>query len=255
MKSLKIAGLCLASMLMMSMALAGTAAAAPLWLLCLEGTEGSLPTKYTTNQCTTAAGSNKGKWESVSLGNKTDTVKAVALSLRLEDEKGELGAAVVVKCGEVKGGKGVIEGSNLIIREAKAPSAKTECEASGSGIFKVCKTSSLEAVEGVHLPWKVEISVSSGTYTGKIQPDGAGEPGWKVRCGGVEDICESEGPGTLVETTGSAGTVSAGVLLVLAKFKEPNSGKCSVGGAKAGKVAGFTAVLLNNGNGLSLHET
>jgi len=52
MKFVKIAGLCLASMLMMSMALAGTAAAAPLWLLCLEGKEGSLPTKYTTNQCT-----------------------------------------------------------------------------------------------------------------------------------------------------------------------------------------------------------
>jgi len=256
MKFVKIAGLCLASMLMMSMALAGTAAAAPLWLLCLEGKEGSLPTKYTTNQCTSAASGNAGKWESVSLGSKSDTVRAVAVSIRLEDEKGELGAAVVVKCGEVKGGKGYLEGSNLIVTEAKAPSAKTECEAKGSGIFKVCTTSTLESVEGVHLPWKVEVyAVSGGTYSSRIQPDGAGEPGWKVKCAKVEDTCESEGAGTLVEASGSAGVVSAGVLLVRAQFKEPNTGKCSVGGAKSSHVAGFTAILLNSGNGLSLHET
>ena len=49
MKHLKIAGLCLVSLLAMGMALAGNASAAPLlWLLCLkEGTSGVAPTKYT----------------------------------------------------------------------------------------------------------------------------------------------------------------------------------------------------------------
>jgi len=255
MKFVKIAGLCLASMLMMSMALAGTATAAVLWLPCLEGKEGSLPTKYTSNQCTTAAASNNGKWELVSLGTKSDTVKAVATSLRLEDAKGELGAAVIVKCGLVTGGTGYIEGSNLIVTSAVAPNPGTECEAEGTGIFKACKTSNLTQVEGVHTPWKVEITASGGTYTGKIQPDGNGEPAWKVVCASATDTCESEGAGTLVETSGSAGTVSAGVLLVLAKFKTPNAGKCSVGGAKQGHVAGSTLILLNSGNGLALHET
>jgi hypothetical protein len=255
MKFVRIAGLCLASMLMMSMALVGTANATPLWLLCLEGKEGSLPTKYTTNQCTTAASENKGKWESVSIGTKSDTVRAVALSLRLEDAKGELGAAVIVKCPVVKGGGGLIEGNVLIVREARAPSPSTECTGEGTGLFKVCKTSSLEEVEGTNLPWKVEISASAGTYTGKIQPDGAGEPGWKVKCAGVEDSCLSEGAGTLEETSGTAGVVTAGVLLVLAKFKSTGKADCSVGGKEQGHVQGFVAILLSSGNGLSLHET
>jgi len=252
MKFVKIAGLCLVSMLMMSMALAGTAAAAPLWLLCLEGTNAG-NTKYKDSQCTEA--SSTGKWESVSIGTKSDTVRAVALSLRLEDAKGELGAAVIVKCPVVKGGGGLVEGNLLIVREARAPSPSTECTGEGTGLFKVCKTSSLEAVEGVDLPWKVEISASGGTYTGKIQPDGNGEPGWRVKCAGVEDNCLSEGPGTLEETSGTAGVVTAGVLLVLAKFKGTGKAKCTQGGAGAGHVQGFVAILLSNGNGLSLHET
>jgi hypothetical protein len=254
-KLIKTLGLCLASILALGMALAGVASATvPLWLLCLEGKEGSLPTKYTTNQCTTAATSNDGKWEPVSIGTKSDTVKAVALSLRLEDAKGELGAAVVMKCTEVRGGSGLIEGNLLIVREARAPKPSTECTAEGTGIFKVCKTSSLEQVEGVDLPWKVEISASGGTYTGKIKADGAGEPGWKVKCAGVEDACLSEA-GKEEEASGASGVVTAGVLLVLAKFKGAGSGECTVGGKEAGRAAGFLAVLLSSGNGLSLHET
>jgi len=253
MKSPKTAGLCLASMLALGMALAGTAAAEPLWLLCLEGKEGSPPTKYTTNQCTTAAGSNKGKWESVVIGTKSDTVRVVALSLKLEDAKGELGTAVIVKCALVRGG-GLIEEDQLKIRELEALFPSKECTAEGTGFFKVCKTSNLEEVEGIHLPWKVELSASGGTFKGKIQPDGAGEPGWKVKCAGVEDTCESEGAGTLGETSGSAGIISAGVLLPLGQLRGGGI-ICLVGGAKQGHVEGFTAVLLSNGNGLSLHET
>jgi len=251
MKFVKIAGLCLASMLMMSMALAGTANATALWLLCLEGTNAN-NTKYEDSSCTKAK--NTGKWESVAIGTKSDTVRAVALSLRLEDAKGELGAAVIVKCAIVKGGSGLIEGHKLIVREASAPKASSECEAEGTGIFKACKTSSLEKVEGANLPWEVEVSESGSEFVGKIKkgPGAAGEPGWNVRCAGVEDKCTSAA-GTEEETKGGAGVVSAGVLLVLAKFQN-RGGNCTQGGTGQGHVLGFTAILLSNGNGLSLNK-
>ncbi len=189
MKFLKIAGLCLASMLMMSMALAGTANATALWLLCLEGTNAG-NTKYKNNQCSEASGT--GKWESVAIGSKSDSVRAVALSLRLEDAKGELGGAVIVKCPVVKGGRGLVEGNVLIVTEAKAPSPSTECTAEGTGTFKSCKTSNLTQVGGVNLPWEVVISESGSEFIGKIKkgPMAAGEPGWEVECAGVKtDAC------------------------------------------------------------------
>ncbi len=252
----KMAGLCLASMLALGIALAGAASAAtPLWLLCLEGKEGSLPTKYETNQCTKAAKENKGKWESVALGSKSDTVKISIFSMRMEDTKGELGAAVVVRCDHVGGG-GLIEGRNLLlIREARIAKPSTECTAEGSGLFKVCKTSSIEAIEAVHLPWIGEVygDTENKLFTGRVEPsgEGGGEPGFKVRCAGVEDVCTSEGPGKREEAV-SENVVTAGVLLVLGKPLNDHKGECSVGGKEAQEVEGHAAVLLSNGSGLSL---
>ena len=249
MKLIKTLGLCLASMLVLVMALAGTAAAEEAsWLLCLKGTPGSLPTKYTTNQCTAAAGGNNGEWESVALGSKSDTVRILVMSLALEDTR----VPLKVRCPHVTG-VGLIENRNLLlVRQAKVPHPSTECTAEGGEIFKICKAANLEIVEGIHLPWKVEFEKAGGQFISKIQPDGAGEPGWAVRCAGVEDACISTGPGTLEETTGS-NAITEGVLLVFGEFKKANLGKCSVGGAGAGKVEGFIAILLASGNGLSLH--
>jgi hypothetical protein len=250
-----IAGLCLASVLAMGMALAGNASAAvPLWLLCLKGTTGVLPTKYTTNQCTMAASGNNGEWESVAIGNKSDTVRILALSLRWEDTKGELGAAVKVKCNHLTW-IGLISGRNLLLaRQVNAEHPSTECEAEGTGFFKVCKASTLEEVEGVHLPWRIEFyEEKGGKYLGRIQPDAGGEPGWIVKCAGQTDECSlSEGAGTLEEIT-SENKVTEGVLLVFGKFTEAHSGKCTIGGSKAARLAGFLAFLLSNGNGLSLN--
>ncbi len=59
----KIAGLCLASIVVMGMAITATAsAAAPVWEQCSEG--GSA-TKYSEHQCTTAEGSGKWQWNEV----------------------------------------------------------------------------------------------------------------------------------------------------------------------------------------------
>lgn len=218
-KFIKTAGLCLASMLLMGMALAGTASAAvPLWLLCLEGKEGSLPTKYETNQCRKAASGNEGKWESVALGEKSDTVRILVLTLRLTDTKATLGKATIV-CDHVKG-IGLIEKSNLLIaREAKVPHPEEEC--AGTEGF-TCKGAKPTKVEGADLPWKVELyTEKSGKFVSRIQPDGSGEPGWKVECAGTEDVCLSTGAGTLEETSGEnvltvEGTKST--LLVLAEI-------------------------------------
>jgi hypothetical protein len=253
MKFVKIAGLCLASMLA-SMALAGTVSAAtPLWLLCLPWTNS--PTKYTTNQCKTAGEGSPSSWESVSIGTKSDTVRILLLSLRLEDEKGELGAAVRVKCNHVKG-FGLISNRNLLlIFKAEVEVPKEECEGEGTGLFKVCKKEGLEEVRGTNLPWRVEVyEETEGKYISNILANGGGEPGWKVKCAGVEDTCTSEA-GKPVKVSGvnaltEEGTTST--LLVFAQFLK-NRGSCTVGGKEAGSVVGWLAILLYNGNGLSLN--
>jgi hypothetical protein len=248
----KIAGLCLASMLALGIALAGTASAAtPLWLLCLEGKEGSLPTKYESNQCTKAAKENKGKWESVALGNKSDTVRIVALSLRLEDTR----ASVIVRCLHVSVGIGLIEGRNLLlVRAVQVPKPTVECTVEGTSLFKACKAAVLERVEAVHLPWLVETyeDTENRSFTSRIQPAGAGEPGFLVECAGVEDTCVSEGAGKLEEVV-SENVVTEGVLLVFGRFLKAHKANCSVSGAGTGEVEGVLATLLSNGSGLSLN--
>jgi hypothetical protein len=240
----KIVGLCIVSMLVTGMALAGNAAAAPLWLLCLEGSNAN-NTKYEDNQCTKAA--STGKWESVALGTKSDTARILALSLRVEDTKGELGSKLKFSCPRV-GGIGLIEGRNLLlVREIKVANPASECTAEG-GVLKECKTSKLEKVEAVHLPWVLEAyEEKAGKFISRLQPSGEGKgaPGWTFKCAGVEDTCTGEG-----EARG-ANKVGEGVLLVFNEFLKTRPGSCSVGGAKAGKVEGFFAVLLSNGNGLS----
>jgi hypothetical protein len=223
-------------------------AATPVWQVCtnLEAKIGNFENAGCTKENT------EGGYGLVET-SEPQTVKLTALSLRLEDAKGELGAAVIVKCPVVKDGSGSIEGKVLIIKEVKAPSPSTECAGEGTGVLKACKTSSLEEIEGADLPWKVEVSASGGTYTGKIKADGNGEPGWKVKCAGVEDKCLSEA-GKEEETSGTSGVVTEGVLLVLAKFKEAHAADCSVGGKEEGHVAGYQAIAGANGAGLAIKE-
>ncbi len=60
MKSIRIAGLCLAAVFVMSMVAAGTASAAPHWLVCLNF--GGTGTKYSENQCFKAESGGKYEW-------------------------------------------------------------------------------------------------------------------------------------------------------------------------------------------------
>ncbi len=191
MKHVRIAGLCLASMLVLSMALAGSATAAPLWLLCLEGANSS-NTKYEDNQCSKAAAG--GKWEQVGLASgKSATVRFSVFSLRFVDEAKE-GEALAVKCDGGSKGSAVIEGPNKgVIREAFIEKPKENCVRQEG----VCKAGEVEAVQGADLPWKVELFETESKARTKLAADGSGEPGWTLKCntslGKIEDTCKGEG--------------------------------------------------------------
>jgi hypothetical protein len=253
MKQLKIAGLCLASMLVMSMALAGNASAQPLWLVCLEGTG---LTKYSNGQCTKAESS--GKFQSLEIPSGVDdTVRLLALTLLLTDlSAGPLKEKATIRCPHPTTGWGLILAPNvLLVTKAKVENPATECEREEGP----CKAGEIEGVDGVHLPWKVEVFETESSLISKIEPTaaGGGEPGWLVKCntllGSKTDECVSEGGGTLEETLNLNATTE-GVLLVRARFLTRRLGKCSEGGAKTGEVRGLIAILLNEGNGLSIYN-
>jgi hypothetical protein len=235
----KVAGLCIVSMLVMGMALAGNAVAAPLWLVCLEGTG---LTKYSSNQCLTASGaatSSEG-WQSVGLASgKTDAIRLFILTLTLKDTKTPLGESEV-QCHTPNGieGEGELEGPNKgKITAAKVEEPEEKCKG-----VKVCKETEVEAVEGVNLPWKLELFETESKLSSKILAGISGkEPGWKVKCntiGGPQtDECLSESEAKS-ESVAFENRVSSEVLLILGTFKKTGEGKCSIGGAKAAKIEG-----------------
>jgi len=259
MSRLKIAGLALASMLAVSMAWAGSAAAGPLWLLCLPGNSGQAPTKYTDSACTKAAVNLAGSWQSESLCScSSDTVRIVGFSLRLEDKiKGETST---VKCnGTGSVGWGLITGPNLgLVKEARIESPGTNCER----VEGACQVGTIKKVAGVNLPWKVHIFETEGKFLTALE--GTTEkatPGWEVECksslGTFADKCVSpESEPEYLElinlVQGTPGSASL-ELLVRGRFEEKSPGKCTLGGEKAGKIAGLVAILLWKGLGLSIN--
>ncbi|MGH2854836.1 MAG: hypothetical protein ACRDLF_11680 [Solirubrobacteraceae bacterium] len=232
------------SMLMMSMALAGNASAAALWLLCLEG---SGLTKYEDNQCTKANGT--GKWQSLGIpAGKTDTVRLLAFSLRLED----FNLGVQVECGD-SGPPGsivgVIEGPNkakITEMELKEP------ENEGCKVLKgalTCKAGALSKINGLNLPWQTEIfTTTEKKDLARIEGTGGTKPGWVVVCGGARDECLEE-TGEYLELENR---VTKGVLLVAARLENVGNARCSLTSGK-GKTSGLIAVLLWTGNGLSIN--
>jgi hypothetical protein len=247
MKHLKIAGLCLVSMIMMGMTLAGTAAAAPLWLVCLEGPN---LTKYSSNQCTKAE--SGGKWQSQEL-TTTDKATITSFTLTLTDTKTALGSTPV-RCdsgGESEGTVG--PGNTAVVKTAIIKSAGTNCRSLGGG----CETGAndIEGVEGRDLPWQTTLFEHEGKVLTKIEADGNGEPGWAVKCktvlGSKTDVCVSEsGEDEEVELINE---VTKGVLLVRGRFQTAKKADCTEGGKKSGEVAGLIAILLASGNGLSVN--
>ncbi len=176
MKYLKIAGLCLASMLITSIALAGTASAeTPSWFLCLEGS--TSPTKYSSNQCNKAE--SGGKWESMVLGTSSATVKISAFTLSLLDE----GTGAEITCdGPGTVGRGLIESPTRgLIKVAEIENPKTNCTLTKKAVLACTETKNIEEVKAENLPWETEIYETESKPFTKIKkgPGAAGEPGWK----------------------------------------------------------------------------
>ncbi len=243
MKHLKIAGLCLASMLVMGMTLAGNAAAALLWLVCLEG---SGLTKYSNSKCLTAE--SGGKWQSLGVPAGTSiTVRILAFSILLSDLKAPIVGNVSFRCG-MNGsiGEGTIEaGGKGTITKFSYENPSVNC----SGETNCEKVESLGAI---HLPWATEIFTTEGKQLTKIKskkPEAGNEPGWEVECkvdgiAGNKDTCELEsGKEEQVILKNSVQTE----LLVAGLFAELHKTKCEKGGAESGLIKGIIAILLPGG--------
>jgi hypothetical protein len=252
MKRLSIAGLCLVSMLVVGMALAGTASAAVTasWSVCSEGKEGSLPTKYTEEQCGEAAKENKGKWEDVELAKETKDKVTVGLStITLTDTKTLLGESVVRCDGPGEEAEGEIEGPNKsLITAAKVKEAKTNCR----GLKGGCKATEIEEVKGVDLPWKSELYATESTVQARPEADGNGEPGWVVKCntigGPKEDICKQEsGKPEILSLANVLQLSPVRSLLVLISFLKKRLANCTEGGKESGKVDFSFPILLRRG--------
>ncbi len=242
-KPLTIAGLCLAAMVVMSMAVsAATASAASVWEGCLEG---STTTKYESSSCVKALSTGKFGWKEIT---NTDKVTTTGFTITLTDTKTAAGRTTVICTagGEEVGTVG--PGDFDRIEAAKVKEAKTNCRGTGG-----CKETGVEEVVGVHLPWQTKLSETEKKVLDTIENSGAGEPGWKVKCesilGKETDECESEGS-SLLESAILENKLTGGVQLVSATFQKAHLAKCSKGGAKSGEVAGRGAILLSSGAGL-----
>jgi hypothetical protein len=238
----------LASMLVMSMAWAGAASAAgPLWLVCLEGAG---LTKYSSNQCNKAE--SGGKWQSLGL-LKSDTVRIVAFTLVFRDREGQKAENSLITCLAGGLGTGLIEPTNTaVIREAKVNEPGKNCAKLAGPCGEVSK------VEGRDLPWKQTlIEGPEGKLLGKLEADGNGEPGWALSCKiagvAVTDECKSEEGKP--ETLELINEITGGVLLIRGRFENAAEGSCSLaeGRKHTAEIHGLLAILLWNGNGLSIN--
>ena len=230
MRATRIAGVCLAAMLAMSLAAAASASATPIWEGCLKGASG---TKYANEKCEEASGTGEWAWSEIK-----GTEAAVSLgSITLGDTEVPVVGTVEVGC--------VAEGTGTIGpgRFARTEKMTYKCSA-GKNCEKLDG-----AVEAEDLPWheelfetEKEIDLVTGGKTEKEAP------GWKVTCNvlGVKTTDECKGVGDRF-TTSTELRVSGlifRVFLVLRNYdEERRTFDCTAGGAR-GFVAGSEGDLL-----------
>ncbi len=243
MRFIRIAGFCLAAVFVMSMVAAGTASAAPHWLVCLPSHTGTTTTKWTESQCSTASSSGTWEWSEP----KTTEATRTAGSLKLE-AKSSLAGEVEIKCAGLDTGW---IGPNGTDQTTTVTTDK--CEA-GTNCEKLEK-----AATAVDLPWNSELKETEGTIHDTIRNGGNGEPGYEVTCkvlGKVEtNVCT--GPGLVVmENKNTPGNLAA--LLVLANFINPNKPKANCTafstGKETGNISGSVATLLASGRALRVSK-
>ncbi len=231
MKFVKIAGLCLASMLVMGMALTGTASAAPHWLVCLAAHSGTTTTKWEDAQCSKALSTGSFEWSEL-----TSTEEARTKGSLLLKDTSSLIKSEVECSGESIGSVGPTKYGR--INEIKV--SPSQCRG-----IKNCTT--VEKIEAKHLPWQTELYESEkGVILEALSNTGNGEPGWEVEClvgsNKVLDECLQEAgkPESILVKDQATGTE----LLVLGTFQHLRKAKCSTGGKESGEVVGSLAGLI-----------
>jgi hypothetical protein len=240
-RSIKIAGLCLASMLIMGMALGSSASAALLWLVCLEG---SGLTKYESSTCLKASGT--GKWQSLGVpAGGAITVKLTPISILLTDKDTAIGEVVANCSSGGSRGAGVIKANGegeITVATYENPKANCKDEKKNCTEFT--------RVQGANLPWKIKLFVgTNGEPLSKIEAHtGGGPPGWEVTCKAIIEITDTCTSNTNEEEEiRFRNTLSATELLVTALFEESHLAHCTQSGKNTGSVSGSIAVLLPGG--------
>jgi hypothetical protein len=234
MKHLKIAGLCLVSMLAASMAYSATASAAnPVWEQC---TETGTTTKYSENQCVKAEGGGNWAWQEIK-GTEKVTNKG---SLILKDTKTLVGT-VEIEC--------LIEGEGIVGPVKLGKIEKVKIEPKGCRAIKGCE--SIKSVEARDLPWQTEIFETEGKPSTNLTQDGNGEPGFKIACPVLKleetDECLQE-----KALSGGLLTILSITRILLVRYAVPPTpnAKCSMGGEKSGEMEGFIGNATVSGLGL-----
>ncbi len=225
MKHLKIAGLCLVAVFVMGMVVsASTATAAPVWEQCrTEKEPKEPPTRWSNSRCSVASSTGGWQWREL----KTTEQVSTQATLTLIDKKAT-GGESAIQCGGTDNGW---IGPGKLDQIASISVIASNCKR----VTGLCLT--VEEIKAIHLPWQTELFETEGRIRDKITETGTnGQPGWKVKCSGVEDVCETvagKEQSILMSNEQSTGVV----------LGEPDakSGtvKCSIGGAASGEVRGI----------------
>jgi len=230
MKSIKIAGLCLVAMFVMSMVASATAsAAAPEWIHCIKVEAGK--GKWKNKGCTEATAS--GEWETKGIAETVEVTSSGSLEL---EDLNATGGPVAVKCAGIGVGSigpGKLDRTNSI--SASKGGKTITCAFVKNG---ACESGDPVTAEAKNLPWQTRLA-PKGTEPPRdeIYEGTGGEPGWTVTCtavlvGKTEDTCTGTKGTTKMKNNPLTGNVESEF-----KFEGAERAKCTIGGAESGRVS------------------
>jgi hypothetical protein len=238
MKTIRIAGLCVVAIFVMSVVAAETASATTAtWQSCREGAPG---TKYEEGECVKASGTGKWGWEEVK-----GTEAAIAFgTLALADTKVPVVGEVEVGCTSETLGS---VGPGKLSRIEKMN--KIECSA-GKGCEKIVGTP-----EPRNLPWRGELAETEGKSRDNITNGKTGEaaPGWAVTCRVLSiektDVCTFNDwaitPDSRLTFNGNTNSFES---LVLLEAESAVHANCTIGGSGSGSSSGSVPLLSLSSN-------
>jgi hypothetical protein len=221
---------------------APAAMANPRWVTCKANAgkgnfEDSLCSKAKVN----------GGWETAEIAESVEVTASSPTGLTLEDSKAT-GGATAINCTGSGLGKAAPGGRGEIVR-ITATGCKFVPGKVGS-----CEESKAVTAKPVNLPWSYELFLRLSLRTGisRVRAEivsliSGKSPGWAVECtvGGIfkiTDTCEG-----VTTTSVEANRAAKIVETEFEEESEETPGTCSVGGAKAGRVAGNIINRLRTG--------